>query len=36
VGSALVRRITEAADQPREAMLADVGHYVADLAAACG
>lgn len=36
VGSALVRRITEAADQPREAMLADVSHYVADLAAACG
>ena len=36
VGSALVRRITEAADQPREAMLTDVSHYVADLAAACG
>ena len=36
VGSALVRRITEAADQPRETMLADVSHYVADLAAACG
>ncbi len=36
VGSALVRRITEAADQPCEAMLADVSHYVADLAAACG
>ena len=36
VGSALVRRITEAVDQPREAMLTDVSHYVADLAAACG
>jgi tryptophan synthase alpha chain len=36
VGSALVRRITEAADQSREAMLTDVSHYVADLAAACG
>ena len=36
VGSALVRRITEAADQPRKAMLTDVSHYVADLAAACG
>ena len=35
VGSALVRRITEAVDQPREAMLTDVSHYVADLAAAC-
>jgi tryptophan synthase alpha chain len=36
VGSALVRRMTEAADQPREAMLADVSRAVADLAAACG
>ena len=36
VGSALVRRITEAAGQPRDAMLADIGSTVADLAAACG
>ena len=35
VGSALVRRIAEATGQPREAMLADVSRYVADLAAAC-
>jgi tryptophan synthase alpha chain len=35
VGSALVRRIAEAAGQPREALLADVGRYAADLAAAC-
>ena len=35
VGSALVRRIAESAGQPREALLADVGRYAADLAAAC-
>ncbi|MEX0670213.1 MAG: tryptophan synthase subunit alpha [Pirellulales bacterium] len=36
VGSALVRRIAEAAGQPRETLLAEVGRYVADLAAAFG
>ena len=35
VGSALVRRIADAAGQPRAALLADVGRYAADLAAAC-
>lgn len=35
VGSALVRRIAEAAGQPRDAMLADISRYVADLAAGC-
>ncbi|MFM8735553.1 MAG: tryptophan synthase subunit alpha [Pirellulales bacterium] len=35
VGSALVRRVAEAAGQPRPAMLADVSRYAADLAAAC-
>jgi len=34
VGSALVRRIAEHAGQPREAMLADIGRYAADQAAA--
>lgn len=36
VGSALVRRIAEAADQPRSQMLADVAAYTASLTAACG
>ncbi len=31
VGSAVVRRIANAADQPREKVLADVGQYVAGL-----
>lgn len=35
VGSALVRRVTEAAGKPRQDLLADVGHYAADLATAC-
>ena len=35
VGSALVRRIAEAASQPREAMLADISRYVAELATGC-
>jgi tryptophan synthase alpha chain len=34
VGSAIVRRIAAAADQPRDNVLADVGQYVASLAAA--
>jgi tryptophan synthase alpha chain len=36
VGSALVRRIAEAARASREQMLADVAAYTGDLAAACG
>jgi len=36
VGSALVRRIAEAAGRPRDQMLADVAAYTSDLAAACG
>jgi len=36
VGSALVRRIAEAAGRPRDQMLADVAAYTTDLAAACG
>jgi len=36
VGSALVRRIAEAAGASREQMLADVAVYTGDLAAACG
>jgi tryptophan synthase alpha chain len=36
VGSALVRRIAEAAGASREQMLADVAAYTGDLAAACG
>jgi tryptophan synthase alpha chain len=35
VGSALVRRIAEAAGQSRDHLLADVGRYAAELAAAC-
>jgi len=35
VGSALVRRIAEHAGRPHDALLADVGRYVTDLAAAC-
>ena len=31
VGSAIVRRIAEAAKRSREEVLKDVGHYVADL-----
>jgi tryptophan synthase alpha chain len=34
VGSAIVRRIAEAADRPREQVLAEVGDYVASLIAA--
>jgi tryptophan synthase alpha chain len=34
VGSAVVRRVAEAAGQPRERLVADVGHFVGDLAAA--
>ncbi len=34
VGSALVRRIAEASGQPHDALLADVGRYVAELAVA--
>jgi tryptophan synthase alpha chain len=34
VGSAIVRRIATAADQPREKVLRDVGEYVAELLAA--
>jgi tryptophan synthase alpha chain len=36
VGSALVRRVAEAAGTSREQMLADVAAYTRDLAAACG
>jgi tryptophan synthase alpha chain len=36
VGSAIVRRIAEAATKPREAVLKDVGDYVATLIAALG
>jgi tryptophan synthase alpha chain len=36
VGSAIVRRIAAAADRPREAVLADVGNYAAELLAALG
>jgi tryptophan synthase alpha chain len=36
VGSALVRLVAESAGRPRDAMLADVERFVADLAAACG
>ena len=34
VGSAIVRRIAEAATKPRDAVLKDVGEYVAGLIAA--
>jgi tryptophan synthase alpha chain len=34
VGSAIVRRIAAAADEPREQVLGDVGEYVAALLAA--
>ena len=34
VGSALVRRVSEAATKPRQQVLADVGQYVAELLAA--
>jgi len=34
VGSAIVRRIAAAAEQPRDAVLRDVGQYVAELLAA--
>ena len=36
VGSALVRLVAESEAKPRDAMLADVGRFVTDLAAACG
>jgi tryptophan synthase alpha chain len=36
VGSAIVRRVAEAATKPREKVLADVGSYVATLLAALG
>lgn len=36
VGSALVRLVAESAGKPRDALLADVDRFVADLAAACG
>jgi tryptophan synthase alpha chain len=36
VGSALVRLVAESAGRPRDAMLADVERFGADLAAACG
>jgi tryptophan synthase alpha chain len=36
VGSAIVRRIAAAADEPREKVLRDVGEYVAGLLAALG
>ena len=36
VGSAIVRRVAEAATKPREAVLKDVGEYAASLLAACG
>jgi tryptophan synthase alpha chain len=36
VGSAIVRRIAAAADQPREKVLRDVGDYVAELLSALG
>jgi len=36
VGSAIVRRVAEAASRPREAVLRDVGDYAASLLAACG
>ena len=36
VGSALVRLVAESQAKPRDAMLADVGRFVTDLAAACG
>jgi tryptophan synthase alpha chain len=36
VGSALVRRISEAAGRPTAEMLSDVAAYTAELAAACG
>jgi tryptophan synthase alpha chain len=35
VGSAIVRRVAEAASQPRPAVLKDVGEYAASLLAAC-
>ncbi len=34
VGSAIVRRIAEAATKPREQVLGEIGDYVAELAAA--
>jgi tryptophan synthase alpha chain len=36
VGSAIVRRMSQAADRPREEVLAEVGDYVAELMAALG
>jgi len=36
VGSALVRLVAESAGKPRDALLAEVDRFVADLAAACG
>jgi tryptophan synthase alpha chain len=36
VGSALVRLVAASHDKPRDALLADVGCFVTDLAAACG
>jgi tryptophan synthase alpha chain len=36
VGSAIVRRVAEAATKPREAVLKDVGEYAAGLLSALG
>ncbi len=36
VGSAIVRRVAEAATRPREEVLAEIGDYVAELLAALG
>ena len=36
VGSALVRLVAASHDKPRDALLADVGRFVTELAAACG
>ena len=36
VGSAIVRRVADAATTPRDAVLRDVGEYAASLLAACG
>ena len=36
VGSAIVRRVAEAATKPREEVLGDVGSYAASLLAALG
>ena len=36
VGSAIVRRVAEAASRPRATVLAEIGAYVAELVAALG